>query len=90
MDIHPISPAGANTMASAATPAADAQAPVRQVIAAVHQVNKAELMGQGRQLAFSRDPETRQPIIQIVDQDSGEVIDQIPPETVLQLAEQIK
>jgi uncharacterized FlaG/YvyC family protein len=47
-------------------------------------------MGQGRQLSFSRDPETRRPVIQIIDQSTGEVIDQIPSETVLQLAQQLK
>jgi uncharacterized FlaG/YvyC family protein len=41
-------------------------------------------------LTFSRDPQTRRPVIQIVDQDSGEVIDQIPSETVLQLAQELK
>jgi uncharacterized FlaG/YvyC family protein len=29
-------------------------------------------------------------VIQIVDRDTGDVVDQIPPETVLQLAGQLK
>jgi uncharacterized FlaG/YvyC family protein len=64
--------------------------PVRQIVAAVHEVNKAELMGQGRQLTFARDPETRRRVIQIVDQATGDVVDQLPPEAVLRLAEQLK
>ena len=64
--------------------------PVREVVTAVHEVNKSELMGEGRQLTFTRDPETRRPVIQIVDQNTGEVLDQIPSETVLQLAQQLK
>ena len=50
----------------------------------------AELMGEGRELTFGRDPQTRQRVIQIVDQNTGDVVDQLPPETVLQLAEQLK
>ena len=62
----------------------------RVVVTAVHEVNKSELMGEGRQLTFSRDPQTRRPVIQIIDQSTGAVIDQIPPETLLQLAQQLK
>ena len=45
---------------------------------AVHEVNKSELMGEGRQLTFFRDPQTHRPVIQIIDQSTDEVIDQIP------------
>ena len=62
----------------------------REVVTAVHEVNKSELMGEGRQLTFSRDPQTRRPVIQIIDQSTGDVIDQIPQETLLQLAQQLK
>ena len=64
--------------------------PLRQIVAAVHEVNKSELMGEGRQLSFTRDPATKQRVIQIIDQNTGDVVDQIPPETVLQLAGQLK
>jgi uncharacterized FlaG/YvyC family protein len=47
-------------------------------------------MGEGRQLSFTRDPQTRRPIIQIIDQSTGEVVDQLPPESVLQLAGLLK
>jgi uncharacterized FlaG/YvyC family protein len=56
----------------------------------VREVNKSELLGQGRELSFRRDPATKQPVIAIVDSASGDVIDQIPPESVLQLAQQLK
>src|ERR1022692_5145244 len=35
----------------------------REVVTAVHEVNKSELMGEGRQLTFSYDPQTRRPVI---------------------------
>jgi uncharacterized FlaG/YvyC family protein len=75
---------------SAPTPANENDVPVRTLVTAVNEVNRSELMGEGRQLTFTRDPETRRPVIQIVDQDTGEVIDQIPPQTVLELAQQLK
>jgi uncharacterized FlaG/YvyC family protein len=90
MDIPRVGSIGANTAVHAPTPSSDQDVPVRQVVTAVHEVNKSELLGEGRQLTFSRDPETRKPVIQIVDQNTGDVIDQIPAETVLQLALQLK
>jgi flagellar protein FlaG len=64
--------------------------PVRELVTAVHEINKSELMGEGRQLTFSRDPQTRRPVIQIVDQTTGEVLDQIPSQTLLELAQQLR
>jgi uncharacterized FlaG/YvyC family protein len=60
------------------------------MVAAVREINKAELMGQNRELNFTRDPQTRQPVIQILDQSTGDVIDQLPPESLLLLAQQLK
>ena len=90
MEIPPVSASGATAPVLNPIPSAENDVPLRQVIAAVHEVNKAELMGEGRQLTFTRDPETRQRVIQIVDQSTGDVIDQIPPESALQLAAQLK
>ena len=90
MDIRPVHAMAAGNPVSnpAATP--DNEIPVRQVVTAVREINKSELMGQGRQLTFTRDPETHRPIIQIIDKESGEIVDQLPAETVLNLAKQLK
>jgi uncharacterized FlaG/YvyC family protein len=90
MEIPRVDSAGISTAINTPTPTNEKDIPVRQVVTAVHEVNRSELMGQGRQLTFSRDPETRRPVIQIIDQSTGEVIDQIPSETVLELAQQLK
>ncbi len=90
MEIPRVDSVGASTAVSTPTPTNEKDVPVRDVVAAVHELNRSELMGEGRQLTFSRDPTTRKPVIQIVDQSTGEVIDQIPSETVLQLAQQLK
>jgi len=87
MDIPRVDSMGVSTSVSAPTPTNENDVPVRQLVTAVHEINKSELMGEGRQLTFTRDPETRKPVIQIVDQSTGEILDQIPPETILQLAQ---
>jgi flagellar protein FlaG len=91
MDIPRVDSIGASTAVSApTTPSNEKDIPVREIVTAVHEINRSELMGEGRQLTFSRDPQTRRPIIQIVDQSTGEVLDQIPSQTLLELAQQIK
>jgi uncharacterized FlaG/YvyC family protein len=53
------------------------------VIAAVQALNKSELLGSDRELQFARDSQTQKMVIQIVDSQSGDVLNQIPPEQVL-------
>lgn len=57
----------------------------REVIAAIRQVNESGLLGNS-ELRFSLDRETHRPVIRIVDRETKEVIRQVPPEYVLQLA----
>ena len=90
MEIPRVDSVGAAAAVSSPTPSTDKDVPIRQIVTAVHELNRAELMGEGRQLSFTRDPNTRRPVIQIIDQNTGDVVDQIPPETVLQLAGQLK
>jgi uncharacterized FlaG/YvyC family protein len=89
MELSKVDSVATANAVNSATPSTD-NVPPRQLVAAVHDVNKAELMGEGRQLTFGRDPQTRQRVIQIIDEDTGDVVDQIPPETVLELAAQLK
>jgi uncharacterized FlaG/YvyC family protein len=90
MEIGPINPLNMNApvTTTSSTPQ-DSASFVRQIVTAIRGLNKTELLGQGRELAFVRDPNTQKPIIQILDRDSGEVIDQLPPETILRLAADI-
>ena len=90
MEIPRVDSVGAAAAVSSPTPSTDKDVPIRQIVTAVHELNRAELMGEGRQLSFTRDPNTRRPVIQIIDQNTGDVVDQIPPETVLQLAGQLR
>jgi uncharacterized FlaG/YvyC family protein len=90
MEIPRVDSIGTSTAVGTPASSNEKDVPVREVVTAVHELNKSELMGEGRQLSFTRDPQTRKPVIQIIDQSTGEVVDQIPPETVLQLAQQLK
>jgi len=61
-----------------------------QLVQAVKSVNEAELLGQGRELTFAMDRETKRPVLKIVDKETKEVIRQIPPEYVLRLADELE
>jgi len=61
----------------------------RQIIQAVRAVNASESLGQN-ELTFSLDPRSRRPIVKIVNRETKEVVDQIPSEVILRLAEDLK
>ncbi|NWF84574.1 MAG: flagellar protein FlaG [Bryobacteraceae bacterium] len=61
-----------------------------QLVQAVESVNEAELLGQGRELTFALDRQTKKPVLRIVDKETKEIIRQIPPEYVLRLADELK
>ena len=60
-----------------------------QLVRAIQSVNEAELLGQGRELTFTMDRQTKKPVLKIVDKETKEVIRQIPPEYVLRLADEL-
>lgn len=80
-------------LASAALPTAPPAIPTseeralnRSVSAAVQTVNDAGYPGEGREVTFSLDQATKQPVIKVVDTLTKEVIQQWPPEYLHQLA----
>ena len=80
-----------NAVAPAETPVKPQdQAVPSEIISAVKAVNQAELMGEGTELNFARDRETNRPVVRIIDKNTQEVLDQIPPEVVLRIAESLK
>ena len=62
----------------------------REIIQAVKAVNAAELFGQNSELTFVLDRETRRPVVRVVDRKTNELIQQIPPEYVLRMAQDLK
>ena len=72
----------------APTSVADRQAAFekREVLAAVKELDLPDLNLPNRSLNIAYDRETKQSIVQIVDQDSGEVVKQIPGKDVVERA----
>ncbi len=66
-----------------------ATADQRALIQAVKAVNSTELFGSENELTFVRDRTTNLPAVRIVNKDTGDIVAQIPPEVVLQMAEEV-
>jgi flagellar protein FlaG len=62
----------------------------RILIQAVKAVNATEFFGENNELTFIMDRATRRAVVRIVDRTSGEVVEQIPSEYVLRMAEELK
>lgn len=62
----------------------------RQIVAAIQGLNQAALLEQGRELAYRRDPRTGRLVIHLMEKDSGEVIDEIAPESVVDLLNELQ
>ena len=62
----------------------------RTLIQAVKAVNASGTLGQDNELTFILDRATRQAVVRIVSRKTGEVVDQIPAEYVLHMAEELK
>jgi uncharacterized FlaG/YvyC family protein len=62
----------------------------RILVHAVKAVNASEMLGPENELTFLRDRGTRRAVVRIVNKRTGEVIQQIPAEYVLRMAEEMK
>jgi flagellar protein FlaG len=62
----------------------------RALIQAVRAVNGAELYGQQNELSFAFDRATQRAVVRIVDKKTREVVQQIPTEQVLRMAEEVQ
>ena len=65
------------------------QAANRDLIQAVRAVNASDKLGNKNELSFSLDPRTHRPVVKIVNRVTNEVVQQIPNEEVLRLAESL-
>ncbi len=62
----------------------------RVMIQAVRTVNAAELCGPENELSFAFDRQSRRAVVRIVDKKTREVLQQIPNEQVLRMAEELQ
>ncbi|HTA44907.1 MAG TPA: flagellar protein FlaG [Bryobacteraceae bacterium] len=85
--INPITvlPAGSSGAPATATPVD--RTLNRAVSEAVGKLNDAGYAGEGREVTFSIDHSTQQPVIKVIDTVTKEVITQFPPRYVLALAD---
>ena len=87
MDIASIKPNGSSFFQPSPV-GQDQAAQRRQLRQAIRSVNQSGRLGQN-ELVFSIDHETRRPVIRVEDRDTHEVVLQVPPEYVLNLAEHL-
>jgi uncharacterized FlaG/YvyC family protein len=62
----------------------------RSVASAASAVNQSGILGENREVTFSVDQSTHIPVVRVLDTDTKEVIEQWPPEYLLQMAAQTK
>jgi uncharacterized FlaG/YvyC family protein len=62
----------------------------RDVVQAVKALNATEMFGQGNELTFQMDTQTKRMVIRVVNRQTKEVVSQVPPEYVLRLSEDLK
>ena len=62
----------------------------REVVQAVKALNSTEMFGQENDLVFQKDPQTKRMVIKVVNRMTKDVVAQIPPEYVLQMAANLK
>ena len=60
------------------------------LIQAARSVNEAESFGPNSEVTFTLDRTTHKPVLQIVDRQTKEVIQQLPPEYLLRMAAQLR
>jgi flagellar protein FlaG len=90
MDVNTVNP-GAHALSAPvqAIPAEQAAAH-RDVVQAVKALNATEMFGQGNELTFQMDTQTKRMVIRVVNRQTKEVVSQVPPEYVLRLSEDLK
>ena len=71
-------------------PTTEERALTRAVAAGVQTVNESGIAGEGREVTFSVDQATHRPVVKVVDTTTKQVLQQWPPEYLLQLAAESK
>src|ERR1700723_3341789 len=89
LSVNSIVSAPALSSSAQSTPAPADRTQTRAVAAGVRALNNAGYAGEGREVTFSVDPTTKVSVIKVIDTATKEVIQQLPPEYLLQLAAEI-
>jgi len=59
----------------------------RDLIRSIKSINASELFAEGNELTFAFDRDTKRPVVRVVNQQTGEILWQAPPEYMLHLAQ---
>jgi len=81
-----VSPVVHNVAPAHSQPAAEQLAERRDLIQASRAVNQSGVLGEQNELVFVLDRQTHRAIMRVVDRNTQEVVMQLPPEYVLNLA----
>jgi len=61
-----------------------------QLVAAIRGLNQTELLEQGREYRLRRRAAGKQPTVDLVDRETGEVLDELPPGAVLRMMAELE
>jgi uncharacterized FlaG/YvyC family protein len=91
MELTPVHPNLQSSLTAPADAARSAPAAEdrRALIRAVRAVNSADLFGYDRELSFAFDRSSQRPVVRIVNRETRELIQQIPAEYILRMAEEL-
>jgi uncharacterized FlaG/YvyC family protein len=90
MDVSAMNPAAHALPAPVQAIPPERAAENRDMVQAVKALNATEMFGQGNELTFQIDAQTKRMVIRVVNRQTNEVISQLPPEYVLRLSEDLK
>lgn len=85
MAIGPLARVSMTAPGAAGDPALESLTLMRELVAAVGALNRTELLDRGRELRMRRNPRGTKPTVDLVDLESGEILDELPPEEVLRM-----
>jgi uncharacterized FlaG/YvyC family protein len=88
MNIASSNPIASSILASSAAVPAQEAADRREVVQAAKSVNASGTLGEN-QLVFAVDPTTHHIVMRVENRNTHEVVLQVPPETVIQMAEDL-
>ena len=90
MGIGPLARTSMGAPAISADPSQESLWLMQQVVAAIHRLNRPELIERGREFKLRRRPAGQRATVDVVDRETGEVIDELPPEAVLRMMAELE
>jgi hypothetical protein len=89
MDMAPVGNMAPAAAAVPATPSSTWLVENREMVRSIKGIDAPELFGEGSELTFGMDWETKRPVVRVVNSQKGEVLWQSPPEYMLRLAQSL-